>query len=448
MMRKIIYLILSSGISCAPALDLYQAYLKALSFNADYLKAIANNEAGAEAPNIARAALLPQISATGQYNENYLNQGGIQAYYHQPTYGGQFTQVIVDFSKFSKYTKGKFSAQLSELQLRNARMDLMQSVSKAYFDVLYAEDTLLATQKTRDALYKQMTQAKSAFEVGSVTIADVNDAQAGYDAAVAQEIQDKNDVINKKNVFYRLTGCDPEQIQPLQDQIHLQLPVPNSEQVWAKIAESGNLNIQVADKQVAMAREDISISRGGHYPTLSFNAQYQYQDTGGLDSTNMSAQQQQYITSIPGTPLSSYGTGYAGFQVSIPILAGGGINAQVRQAMDNYEASRQQQTSVSRTTDQNTRNSFWQVQNGVSIVKAQKAALLSAKTKLDSDQLGYQVGIRNSVDLVSAQKDYYQAFKNYQQARYQYLMAEVQLEYLSGKIDDAFMQNINANIQQ
>ncbi len=218
--------------------------------------------------------------------------------------------------------------------------------------------------------------------------------------------------------------------------------------MWAKIAESGNLNIQVADKQVAMAREDISISRGGHYPTLSFNAQYQYQDTGGLDSTNMSAQQQQYITSIPGTPLSSYGTGYAGFQVSIPILAGGGINAQVRQAMDNYEASRQQQTSVSRTTDQNTRNSFWQVQNGVSIVKAQKAALLSAKTKLDSDQLGYQVGIRNSVDLVSAQKDYYQAFKNYQQARYQYLMAEVQLEYLSGKIDDAFMQNINANIQQ
>jgi outer membrane protein len=180
---------------------------------------------------------------------------------------------------------------------------------------------------------------------------------------------------------------------------------------------------------------------------VTLNAQYQYQDIGGLDATNATPAQIQNLTSVPGSTLSSYGTGAIGFQVSVPILAGGGIDAKVRQAIDNYEASQQQQSSVTRKTDQEVRNSYWQVQNGVSLVEAQKAALVSSKTKLDSDQLGYQVGIRNSVDLVSAQKDYYKTFQTFQQSRYQYLLAEVQLQYLSGKIDEQFMQQINANIK-
>ena len=134
-------------------------------------------------------------------------------------------------------------------------------------------------------------------------------------------------------------------------------------------------------------------------------------------------------------------------QVSIPIFSGGGVSAQTRQATDNYEAAMQQLTSTDRQTNQNTRNAYWAVFNGVSIVNAQKSALLSAKTKLNSDTLGYQVGIRNSVDLVSSQKNYYQTFQTYQQSRYQYLMAEVQLQYLSGKIDEQFLQKINANIK-
>jgi outer membrane protein len=61
--------------------------------------------------------------------------------------------------------------------------------------------------------------------------------------------------------------------------------------------------------------------------------------------------------------------------------------------------------------------------------------------------LGYQVGVRNSVDLVNSQKNYYQTFTTYQQTRYQYLLARVQLRYLSGSVDDKFIHDINANIK-
>jgi outer membrane protein len=208
------------------------------------------------------------------------------------------------------------------------------------------------------------------------------------------------------------------------------------------------LNIKIASKQVAMADQDVNIAISGHLPTLNVNGSYQYIDTAGIDGVSGPESAINNVSNIPGTPISSYGTGSLGVQLNVPIYSGGAVNASVRQSRANYQAATQQMVSVERQTDQNTRNTYWQVQNGVSIVKAQQAALKSAKTKLDSDQLGYQVGVRNSVDLVNSQKNYYQTYQTYQQSRYQYLMARIQLRYLNSDIDEKFVQDINSNIKQ
>ncbi|AUR51006.1 TolC family outer membrane protein [Aquella oligotrophica] len=449
MKKKLLLSILYfSPIFTTYAVDLFEAYQKALVFNADYLKAVATNDAGQENPNISRAAILPQVNANVTLSENYVSGAGMYAFYHQPIYGAQLNQVVFDFSKFSTYTRSKFSAQLSTLQLENARQQLMVDVAQAYFDVLYAEDVLLATQMTAKALEQQLIQAKEAFQVGTVPVVDVNDAQAAYDASMAQELQDENNLIYKKNIFRNLTGLNPDLIQPLQTDIELKLPVPQDSNLWAQMAESGNLNVKIANKQLVMAKQDISIARSGHLPTINLLAQYMYQDTGSIDNTNATSNQLQSIINVAGSPISSYTVGYVGLQLSVPIYSGGEVNAKTRQAAAIFESSQEQLTSVQRQTDQNIRNAYWNVANGVSFVQAQKAALKSAKTKVDSDKLGYQVGIRNSVNLVNAQKDYFQTFKEYQQSRYKYLLSEVQLQYLSGMIDERFLQQINANIKQ
>lgn len=446
MKRLLISLLSISGF--AHAYDLNYAYQQALNYNADFLKQIASTTASQEQINLARAQLLPQINASASISENYFNSSGIAVYYHQPVYGATLQQVIFDWSKYSNYTKGKYATEIGNLQLENAKQQLLVTVAQSYFDVLYAEDTLQAIQMTKSALEKQMNQAKKAFEVGTVTIADVNDAQAGFDSSTAQEIQATNDVIYKKNIFQNLTGLDPEQIQKLSDNVELSLPTPQSVDKWASSAKNNNLNIKIASKQVAMADQDVNIAISGHLPTLNVNGSYQYMDTAGIDGVSGSESAINNISNIPGTPISSYGNGSLGVQLNVPIYSGGAVNASVRQSRANYQAATQQMVSVERQTDQNTRNTYWQVQNGVSIVKAQQAALKSAKTKLDSDQLGYQVGVRNSVDLVNSQKNYYQTYQTYQQSRYQYLMARIQLRYLNSDIDGKFVQDINSNIKQ
>jgi outer membrane protein len=433
-------------IQTSNAFDLAYAYQKALVYNADYLKQIASTDATQEQINLARAQLLPQINGTATMSENYFNTPGLEAMYHQPTLGATLQQVVFDWGKYSNYSKGKYAADVGKLQLDNARQQLMVTISKAYFDVLYAEDTLQAIQMTKSALEKQMNQAKQSFKVGAVTIADVNDAMSGYDTAAAQQIQAENDLIYKKNIFTNLTGLNPDEIQKLSDNIQLELPKPDNINNWAQNAAKDNLDILVADRQVQIANQDVDIAISGHLPSLNVQGGYNYQATGGIDDVHGAESKQQNIANIPGTPLSSYGTGSLGLQLNLPIYSGGGVNAQVRQAKANYQAAQQQLVSVQRTVDQNTRNTYWQVQNGVSIVKAQQTALKSAKTKLSSDELGYQVGVRNSVDLVNSQKNYYQVYQAYQQSRYQYLLARVQLRFLTSDIDDKFINDINANI--
>lgn len=448
-MKKLFLALVTTGAaSFSSAFDLAYAYQQSLSYNADYLKQIASTSASQEQINLARAQLLPQINANASISENYFNSQGIAVYYHQPAYGGSLQQVIFDWSKYSNYSKGKYATEVGNLQLENAKQQLLVTVAQAYFDVLYAEDTLQSIQMTKAALEKQMNQAKKSFEVGTVTIADVNDAQAGYDSSAAQEIQATNDLIYKKNIFQNLTGLDPEQIQKLSDNIKLDLPTPQNIETWANQAKTNNLNIKVASKQVSMADQDVNIAISGHLPSLNLNGNYTYTDTAGIDNVSGSESAVNGIANIPGTPISSYATGSLGVQLTVPVYSGGAVNAQVRQARANYQAAQQQMVSVERQTDQNIRNTYWQVQNGVSIVKAQQTALKSAKTKLDSDQLGYQVGVRNSVDLVNSQKNYYQTYQTYQQSRYQYLMARIQLRYLSSNIDDKFIKDINSDIKQ
>ena len=386
---------------------------------------------------------MPQISGSAGFSENYLNSSGSTIYYHQPTVQAQLQQVAYDFGKFSKYTKSKYATEVANLQLDLARQQLIVNVSQAYFDVLYAIDTLDAIRVTKQAYERQMKQASQAFKVGTVTIADVNDAQASYDAATAQEIQAENDLINKKNILRNMTGLDPEQIQPLVKDIELVSPDPDNVAKWSQLAKTGNINIKVADKQLEMAGVDVSIARSGHLPTLNVVGSYQYQGDGGVDGGNSTTQQQQ---NTPGSLTSSYSTASLGLQANVPIYSGGSVSSQVRQALSTYQATQQQLVATQRQTDQSTQNAFWQVQNGVSIVKAQTQALKSAKIKLASDQTGYQVGIRNSVDLINSEKNYYQAIQNYNQSRYQYLNYRLQLKFLSGQIDQDFLKKINVNI--
>ena len=449
-MKKALLFILALVPLVSTAFDLNAAYLHALNYNADYLSQIEKTTADSELAVQGYALLLPQINANGNYSQYYLNSSGLSTYYTQGTLGAGFQQVLFDFGKFSGYKKSQTASRLSNIQLDNAKQKLIVDITQSYFDVLYAVDNLNAVRMNKDAFEYQLDKAKKSFEAGTVTITDVNDAQASFDTALASEIQAENNLINRKNILHNQTGLNADLVQPLVDQIYLVLPIPSLVEKWVEMAKVGNLNIKSAMMQLQLATQDIKIAKSGHMPTIGLYGSYFYQgvpSVGVVNPPSAGPQVNQFLN-IAGLPMSNYAMGAVGLQLSIPIFSGGGVNSQVRQAIDNYQVAREKLTATERQTDQNIRNAFYQVQNGVSIVKAQTQALKSAKLKLEADKLGYQVGIRNSIHLVNSQKNYADTLLKYNQARYQYLTYQLQLEYLSGKINEEFLNLVNNNIKQ
>lgn len=446
-LHKLAYVLLFFLTNLASAFDLSSAYQSALSYNSDYLANVAKNKAGQENVVQGRANLLPQVSAGGSFGENYLNSDGAYMYYTQPIVSAQIQQVVYDFSKFSQYSKSKFATQLSDLQLTRAKQKLIIDVAQAYFDVLYATDTLDTIKATESAFYQQYIQATKSFNAGAVAVTDVNDAKSSLDSASADKIKAENDLINKKNILHNLTGLDPEQIQAIVANIILSNPIPNDMAHWINIAHTENINIKIANMQMQMASTDINIAFAGHLPSFYVGGNYQNMGNANVNGSN-SAGQQMFESggSVPGMIGSSYATASAAVMINIPIYSGGLVSSQVRQAKSNFLASQNQLLSVERETEQNIRNEFFAMQNGVNIVKARAQAMKSALLKLKSDQLGYKVGVRNSIDLVGAEKNYYKSIQDYNQARYQYLLDSLNLNYVSGKIDLDVLGKINANI--
>ena len=89
------------------------------------------------------------------------------------------------------------------MRLQQAFQDLLLRVAEAYFNVLYAQDALTATEAEKAAVAGQLESAKRNFELGNATITDTYEAQARYDLVLAQELRLQNDLDVRRDVLAR-----------------------------------------------------------------------------------------------------------------------------------------------------------------------------------------------------------------------------------------------------
>lgn len=414
----------------AHAFDLVEAWRAARDYNADFAAARSDLDAGREKATQGRALLMPQVDATANYN--YTNpiapagQGG----YDSTTYGVNLQQPLFDVSKYTGYQKGKLATQQAETSYGAAEQQLILDTSQAYFNVLLAKDTLSATSASKKTFQQQLEQAKTAFEVGTATITDTHEAQAGYDGAVAQEIKAINSLELAENNLRRITGLDPKTIQPVLDKLPLELPTPATLEAWIGIALRNSLSIKAAEQTLEIAGKNVTEKKGGHLPVISL--------TAGYSDTQTRAPMQQ-----PHTRGSSIGVG-----ITLPLFAGGGINSQVREAAAQQESAKDKLEAVRRQVREDVRRTFLGVTNGAALVRAQEQLLISAKSKVESTRLGKEVGIRTNIDLLQAEQAYYSTLTSLATAKYEYLIARLSLSQAAGQLDSEVLSKLNAVIRR
>ena len=135
-----------------------------------------------------------------------------------------------------------------------------------------------------------------------------------------------------------------------------------------------------------------------------------------------------------------------GLQLQIPLYQGGAISSRVRQALLNQQKAKDDVEIASRQTDLETQRAFLNLSSSVAQIKALEQALISSQSQLDSTKLGYEVGIRISVDVLNAQQQLFSAKRELLQARYNYLVNIIRLKSATGVLAEVDLQDINQQL--
>jgi outer membrane protein TolC len=135
-----------------------------------------------------------------------------------------------------------------------------------------------------------------------------------------------------------------------------------------------------------------------------------------------------------------YDTTAVGVQVTIPLFAGGYVNANVRQAEAKKRQAQQDLESMQRKISLETRQSFNSINTGIAQIKAYEQAVASNETALESTRKSVKAGVRSNVDILNAQQQLYSSRRDLARSRYQYILNWLKLKSNVGTLGDEDVQ--------
>jgi outer membrane protein len=437
-----ILITLTLASTAAQAADLLGLYNEAKGYDAQFAAARASLDAGRERLPQGRAGLLPTVgaSANTMWNETdtsfhnpaasaLLGSAGTTAKFNSHAWTVSLTQPLFRWQNWVNYTQSELAVAISEAQFAQASQDLIVRVAQSYFDVLLAQEALASAQAQKKAISEQLESAKRNFEVGTSTIVDTHEAQARYDLTDAQLIAAEADLAVKRQVLRTVVGKEHDDLKPLKAGVDIPRPQPEDINQWAKQAEAANIGVQLAESSSKIADQEISKQRGGHFPTLDLVASRGNNSTGsnplsfgGYDTTSTTV----------------------GLQLQIPIFAGGYTASKDSEAVALHKKSLADLDSAQRSAALQARQAYLGVTSGLAQVKALDAALVSSQSAVDSNKLGYDVGVRINIDVLNAESQYFDTRQKLMKARLDTLLAQLKLKAAAGNLTEGDLKAVNA----
>ena len=430
----------------ASAADLKDVYERALTNDPVIREADALRLAARESRPQAIGALLPQVAASGRYNDEESDSSGAFVQPGNPptpeirdsdgnssAWDVTLRQNIFSWRNWATLRRANAETAQAEADYDAAQQNLILRTAEAYFNVLAAQDTLEAAIAAHDAIGRQLEQSDKRFEVGLIAVTDVQEAKAAYDQATAALIQAKRSLATTQERLRELTGDTYDELERPGADMPLAGPNPASPEDWVRLAMEQNARLISSRLAAEITRQNISFERGGHFPNLDIVVSRSHFDSeatiSGSSAGDIDSDSDDTVVSL---------------QVTVPIFSGGMTRSRVRQAGFRHVAARERLERTARETEREARDAYLGVNSEVARVQSLRQAVESAMTALQATEAGYEVGTRTSVDVLEARRRLFEAQTNYARSRYDYLLNVLRLQLAAGTLDRKGLNDINS----
>lgn len=374
-----------------------------------------NQLSGIEDTKQAKAALFPSlVASTTQSYTNYPSSEVTDNNSYTGTYGITAGMTIFEGGKLrTEVKRQKVQNQMDALSVEESVNDIRIAIVQAYMQCLYAADAVRINRSTAEASKAQRDRAEEMLRTGSISRVDFAQLQSQYSSDEYQIVVAGSTLDNYKLQLKQLLELD------IMEEMNPAVPGVKEENVLKALPPKNEVyetalkvmpQIRRGELGIEAAKLEEKSARAGFFPSISLSASV---GTGHMSNNDFES----------GSQIWNRFNENVGLTLNIPIFSNRKNHTAVNKAKIALNDSYLEWTSLQKELLRNVESAY------LDAVSAQ-AQYLSAREKekyaresyeLTSEQ--FRVGVKNTVELITAQNEYSAAQQQVLQAKYLTLLS-------------------------
>lgn len=344
------------------------------------------------------------------------------------------------------------SIKMTKVQMENAvelarasRIDMVNAVKKAYYNILLAEQSLAVLRSSEATVSKTVEDTRVQYEHGLASEYNLLTAEVQLSNLQPSIIQTANSIDVAKRLLKMYLSL-PENIDialvgtldDFRDAI-----LNGGEQLSTDVSE--NSTLKQLDIQAELLRQNLKLTQTSRMPTLAAFGQFAYSGND-MQRPDFSAMMGGGATGGTTGSTSNAGTAEAvkksfywqhpisiGVSLSVPIFSGFKNTNKVRQVRNQIRQLELQRDYVAKSTDVQVRSSINNLLTAREKMFANEKTVAQAQKAYDISNTRYKAGAGTILELNTAELSLTQAKLNYSQAIYDYISAKADYDQIVGK---------------
>ena len=383
---------------------------------ADFLPSLSGNisQRVVNRPNSARGTIISGDNiTTSESKTSYNGSYGIDA--NWTVYNGS--------KRVNTVKQQKLNNRIAELNVAESENSIEESITQIYVQILYAAEAVKVNETTLDVSQAECERARALLAAGSIAKSDLAQLEAQVSTDKYQLVTAQATLQDYKLQLKQLLELSGEEemdlyIPALGDENVLS-PLPSKSDVYRSALtlrpeiEAGRLNVKASEL-------DINIARSGYIPTVSLSAGIGSTNTNGNDFTFGEQIKQNWNNSL-------------GVTVSVPIFNNRQTKSAVQKAKIQKQSSELDLLDNQKALYKTIEGLWLDASSAQQRYVAAIEKLRSTQTSYDLIQEQFNLGMKNTVELLTEKSNLLNAQQETLQAKYMAILNTQLLKFYQGE---------------
>ena len=316
----------------------------------------------------------------------------------------------------------KTNKAIAQLSVSETENTLQEQIAQLFIQILYADESISINKGTLEVSEATYKRGEELFKEGSISKADLAQLEAQVSNDKYQVVSAESSLRDYKLQLKQLLELDGTEemdlVLPQLEYEDIMRLLPNQTDIY-QTALSIRPEIQSGKLSIENAKLGISAAKAGYYPTISLSASSSSMTNNA--STNNWAQQMKYGWN-----------NMISINLSIPIFDNRQNKSNVQKARLQYNTSQLDLINKQKELYSTIEGLWLDALNAQQQYAAAETKVKSSQTSFDMVNEQFNLGMKNTVELLTEKNNLLSAKQELVQAKYMAILSRTLLNFYAG----------------